>query len=159
MIRAVKQITVIYLACVISACGFQLRGDVQVSKSLLPLHIAAQGPVELRDEIQSLLRSSGIALTDNAALAAATLSIQNAQRSRRVLSVDARGRAREYEISYVVSYRISTAETINRAVRLSRELIFDPDSVLALDYETRTLYQDMRRDAARLILQQLQAVK
>ena len=58
-------------------------------------------------------------------------------------------------------YRVSrqSARPVVRNITLTRELLFDPDSVLALDYETQTLYSDMRRDAARLMLQQLQALK
>ncbi len=149
------------MVAALSACGFHLRGDVQLASQLSPLYIADSGPYELRSEIRALLRSSNVTLVNNSKQAAAMLTIEQASPTRRVLSVDASGRAREYEVQYRVRYRISrqSAEPVVRTIKLTRELLFDPDSVLALDYETQTLYSDMRRDAARLMLQQLQALK
>ena len=145
----------------LGACGFHLRGDVQLAAQLSPLYIADSGPYELRGEIRALLRSSNVKLVNDGKQAAAVITIEQASPSRRVLSVDSRGRAREYEVQYRVRYRVNrqSAEPVVRHITLSRGLLFDPDSVLALDYETRTLYSDMRRDAARLMLQQLQALK
>ena len=145
----------------LNACGFHLRGDVQLTAQLSPLYIADSGPYELRSEIRALLRSSNVKLANSSKQAAAVLTIEQASPTRRVLSVDSRGRAREYEVQYRVRYRVSrqSARPVVRNITLTRELLFDPDSVLALDYETQTLYSDMRRDAARLMLQQLQALK
>lgn len=149
------------LSSLVGSCGFQLRGDVQLAPGLSPLHIADSGSPALRSEIRAMLRSSGVALARQPESAAAVLEIERASQSRRVLSVDAQGRAREYEVLYSVRYRVRRNDKpqLARTVRLSREILFDADSVLALDYETRSLYRDMQRDAARLILQQLQALE
>lgn len=157
----IKPVSVVALLLLIGACGFQLRGEVKLAQHLLPLHIAESGPVELRNNIRAVLRANNIALAKQSSTAASRLTITEAKQSRRVLSVDSRGRVREYEMNYIVNYLITTGSSgsINKQIHLSRELIFDPDSVLALNDETQTLYADMQKDASRLILQQLQAIK
>ena len=42
-------------------------------------------------------------------------------------------------------------------VTLSRSLLFDTDTVLAVENESEVLYREMQRDASRLILLKLQA--
>ncbi len=160
--RAPARILVLTLALLaLGACGFHLRGNVELSPQLTPLYLSDSGPQTLRSEIRANLRGSGVRLSKSRDGAAAVLSIERVSQNRRVLSVDASGRAREYEVRYLLRYRIqrSGQESVARTIQLSRELLFDPDSVLALDYETRTLYTDMQRDAARLLLQQLQALE
>lgn len=88
------------------------------------------------------------------------------KKSRRILSVDSNGRAREYLLSYEVLYSVqlpAAGETVadskafEDTVFLSRSLLFDPNAVLAVTNESAILYKDMRRDAARQVLLKLQA--
>ncbi len=105
----------------------------------------------------ALLEANDVALAASPALAAGHLKIGKQVKNRRVISVDSRGRAREYELNYSVYYTIKSAHIdAENVVKLQRELLFDPDNVLGADYEEQTLYRDMKRDAARLILQQLE---
>ncbi len=159
--RSYRALLLASLVALAGACGFQLRGAVQLSPQLTPLYLSDGGPQALRNEIRANLRGSGVELSQSRDGAAAVLSIEKASQSRRVLSVDASGRAREYEVRYQLRYRVerSGQPPLVRNIQLSRELLFDPDSVLALGHETRTLYNDMQRDAARLLLQQLQVLK
>ena len=144
----------------LSACGFQLRGATQLPAQLQPLYLDEGGDDELRNELQVLLEANAVALAASPELAAGHLKIGKHVKNRRVISVDSLGRAREYELNYSVFYTIkSTHIDAENVVKLQRELLFDPDNVLGVDYEEQTLYRDMKRDAARLILQKLQAAR
>ena len=89
------------------------------------------------------------------------------RKKQRVVAVDNRGRAREYELNYQFSYdlkKVSVAgmplEIIRtNTVKLKRGLLFDPDSVLAVGHEKDALYEDMRKDAAQMVLRQLSTIK
>lgn len=161
-----KSLLVFLSVYLLGACGFHLRGPVELSAEITPLFIEQAGADNaLRRELRALLSQSGKNnLTQSKSESKAVLSIISASNKRRVVAVDDRGRARQYELSYIVRYSV-TSENISQVegdnvsmLRLKRELIFDPDSVLAIGHETETLYNDMRKDAARLILQRLQAL-
>lgn len=154
------------LLCVslLNACGFKLRGAVELSSQMSPLYLKQNSLFALARQIKPLLASSEITVTDRADEANAYLSLNSEQKKRRVLSVDSNGRAREYSLSYTVFFTISLqssaaakTKAIEDSVSLSRSLIFDPDAVLAVANESEILYKDMQRDAARLILLKLQA--
>lgn len=144
----------------LASCGFQLRSSVALDNNLQPVFVAQTGPIALRNELSRLLQINGVALTAEKAEALSELRIKNENMKRRVLSVDSRGRARQYTYTYTVNYSIRYADKKSiKQVKLSRDLLFDPDSVLGINYETQALREDMRDDAIRLMLQQLQAVR
>jgi len=142
-----------------SACGFQLRGAVELPAVLQPVYLYGAGEEELAHQLAVLLKENNTVLADAEAQAASRLKIVSQKQTRRILSVDSRGRAREYELNYSVLYQLRS-EHINadNVVKLRRVLAFDPDNVLGASNEEQTLYRDMQRDAARLILQQLEAM-
>lgn len=145
--------------CLIHACGFQLRGALDLSQDISPIYIQQESAFELAREIKTLLSTNNIAIVKSASEANAQLTLLNEVKSSRVLSVDANGRAREYLLSYKVNYALKTkqAEEAQEAISLSRNLVFDPDAVLATSNESEILYKDMQRDASRLMLLKLQA--
>ena len=154
---------VLSLLCinVLTACGFHLRSQIELPEQLSPLYLEAENlNSDLLREINNIFRANNIINAKSRTDASAFLEIIQANKSRRVLSVDNRGRVREYELSLRIQYRLRGKNIfeLNKTINLKRDLLFDPDSVLAISHEREVLYQDMSRDAARLILQQLTAV-
>lgn len=154
------------LVFLIQGCGFKLRGSVDLSSDISPVYLQQNSIFELGREIESLLMSNKIDLTESKEQSRVQLVLLNETKRRRVLSVDSRGRAREYSLAYTVNYSLNiksskmvdtAGSTTTEVVDISRSLLFDPDTVLAVANESEILYRDMRRDAARLILLKLQA--
>lgn len=154
----------------LKACGFQLRGSLNLSQDMSPLYLQQNTLFELGKELRSLLAANQIQITENVTLAKVQLELLSEQKSRRVLSVDGRGRAKEYLLSYSVSFLISNKQTkamnevrsredsiSHDSISVARSLLFDPDAVIAMVNESEILYEDMRRDVAGLILLKLQA--
>lgn len=114
---------------------------------------------ELSREIQSLLVNNGIDNTDNVEAANAQLELVSETKERSVLSVDSNGRAREYRLKYTVQFSLKAKddEVVTDNVALSRSLLFDTGTVLAVENESEVLYREMQLDASRLILLKLQA--
>ncbi len=155
------------------ACGFQLRGSINLSADISPVYIEQNSLFDLAREVRSLLATNKIEVVEDAGLSKAQLILLNEEKSRRVLSVDGLGRAREYLLQYKVNFIIKTAvekaeekdkdvtssqdSSSQDSISVSRSLLFDPDAVLAVTNEAEILYKDMRRDAARLMLLKLQA--
>jgi len=169
----------VLLIFTLQACGFKLRGAVELSSEMSPIYFQANSVFQLGREIQSLLKSNKIELVDDEKQSKSQLILISESKSNRVLSVDSDGRAREYLLSYSVNFSINvnssdsadfnnpTVDSVNEdsaktptnadKITISRSLLFDQDAVLAVSNESQVLYKDMRRDAARLILLKLEA--
>jgi LPS-assembly lipoprotein len=155
----------VILVCLLQACGFKLRGSVELSSEMSPIYLQQNSVFELGREIKALLISNNINLVEDEKLSKAQLVLVKEDKKRRVLSVDSDGRAREYLLSYNVTFSVKVNSEKAAAgeqigddhISISRSLLFDPDAVLAVVNESEILYKDMRRDAARLILLKLQA--
>ena len=88
------------------ACGFQLRGAIEVSDDIAPVYILQQNSVfELAREIKSLLISNNIETVDKASSQNTADPVKRMQ-STRLLSVDGSGHAREYSLSYTANFKV-----------------------------------------------------
>lgn len=159
----------ILLAGVQTSCGFQPRGATALPGYITPVYVDLTSTDDaLGRELSALLSASDeSALAASAADAKSVLVISNLQKKQRVVAVDNRGRAHEYELKYQFRYELKKVATAGaqaeiiktNAVELKRDLLFDPDNVLAVGHEKDTLYEDMRKDAARVVLRQLSAIR
>ena len=154
-----RLLIMIFAVLVNYGCGFQLRGSLDLSADLSPLYIQQNSAFELARELKGLLATNKIALAENSTGANSQLILLSENKSRRVLSVDGDGRAKEYLLMYTVNItiKIKQSKETQESVSLSRSLLFDPEAVLAVTNESEVLYRDMQKNAARLILLKLQA--
>jgi len=149
--------------CSLQACGFQLRGAVNLSTDLSPVYLEQNGVYDLAREIKSLLITNNIKLADTISQSKSQLVLLSEEKSRSVLSVDGSGRAKEYLLMYKVNFRFDSSQkkdktsTDSEQISITRTLLFDTDAVLAVTNEAEIIYRDMRREAARLVLLKLQA--
>ncbi len=177
MLRLRRSITILSLVFFMQACGFQLRGALDLSQDISPIYLQQNSVFELGREIRSLLTANKIQMTENDKQAKTLLTLLKEAKTRRVLSVDGNGRVKEYLLNYTANFSIkiiNPSKDINDingindindindqgrvdSISVSRPLLFDPDAVVAVVNESEILYKDMRRDAARSILLKLQA--
>jgi len=156
-----KRVSFFVIVLLLTACGFHLRGKIELQDYLLPLYLQTEGVgFEISRELNALFRANQVNLAESKTEAASVLNIIQAKKSQRVLSIDSNGRVQEYELNYLIRYRLRGKDitSMEKKIHLKRDLLFDPTSVLAVGHEAETLYRDMVSDSARLILQQLQAV-
>ena len=159
-----RYIALALLVSLIQACGFQLRGALDLSQDISPIYLQQNNLFELGREIKALLNANKLQIAENEQQAKAQLALLSETRGRRVLSVDSNGRAREYLLNYTVNFSIKIKQTtgINQqgrqdTISVKRSLLYEPEAVLAVANESEILYKDMQRDVARLILLKLQA--
>ena len=171
MLRLRRSITILSLVFFMQACGFQLRGALDLSQDISPVYLQQNSVFELGREIRSLLTANKIQMTENDKQAKTLLTLLKEAKTRRVLSVDGNGRVKEYLLNYTANFSIkiiNPSKDINDindindqgrvdSISVSRPLLFDPDAVVAVVNESEVLYKDMRRDVARSILLKLQA--
>jgi len=150
---------------VVGGCGFHLRGEAPLLDHAgipSPLHVSGLGlDSALRSAVITQLRQSNVAITDNAADAAATLRLRKPSSGSRLLSVDSRNKAIEYELTESVSMTLlsRTGETLieTQNISVTRIQYRPEDSILAGANEEELLRGDMRRDLANRVLTRLAA--
>jgi len=160
LLRHYRSLSIFVMALsLLTACGFQLRGAVNLSQDVAPIAIQRNNLFDLGSDIRSVLETNNIDVTESVSAAKSVIKLISESQSRRVLSVDGSGRATEYLLIYSVRYGLESQsfEAAEFTAKQQRSLLFDPDAVLAVENEAEMLYADMRKDVARLILMKLQA--
>lgn len=151
-------VPLVFLAVMVSACGFQLRGTggsgvLPASLSTVRVHM---GGVSSNEPIAQSVRD---ALTQAGAKVVATgdvpvLALEGETTDSQVASVrTTTGKASEYVLRYSVSFRVQGPQPVAlQTIRLQRDYSFDPERVLAKEQEERELLANMRREAAQQIV-------
>lgn len=164
-IKLVKQIVFyVLLTSLVGSCGFKLRGAYQLPAAMQTTFVEAeQKNSELVRHLKRRLQASDITLLDEASTDAAVLSIGKEKKSKRIVSVDSRGRAREYTLSYSISFSVKAAqadfEIAEQTITIDRDFLFDTEDVLGKSREETQLYNEMQQDIVRLILLRLQSIQ
>lgn len=145
----------------LSACGFQLRGQVAQLQGLSqPLAVSGVAPNSpLGRELHDQLQQAGAQLAEEGASASATLRISGMNSSERVIGLDSRNRATEYEL--MESLRFSLRDQARgqlipeQTLRVTRTLFAPQNRVLSGQQEAQTLREDMRRELVNLLIRRL----
>jgi LPS-assembly lipoprotein len=153
-------LAILVLGLVTAACGFQLRGQAKLPFETLYVAIPDMSPLgtELK---RNIIAGTHTKLARDPAGAQAILSVASEERSKSILSFDAAGRVREYQLHYRLSFRVHDAKGRDylpqSEIRITRDISFNDAQVLAKESEERLLYRDMQADMVQQILRRLAA--
>jgi LPS-assembly lipoprotein len=155
-------ITGLLVLMLLSGCGFKLRGAYELPQAMQLTYIeSVQNNSTLTRSLVRALKASDIKIAQQAADDIAVLTLFKENRSKRIVSVDARGRAREYTLTYAISFQVKAVdadfEIESQEVRIDRDFVFDTEDVLGNSREESKLYEEMQQDLIRLILLRLQS--
>lgn len=145
-----------------SGCGWHLRGSYDFPPSMEKLYL--QGPArysELGIAIHNAFQGTNSTLVSSPAQTTAILHILAERSDKRILATDSSGRASEYEISYLLRFKLvdsKGAELVyEQQVSSKREYKFDPSNVLATGGEVERLQKDMIRISVQQMLYRINA--
>lgn len=150
-----------FLVTLLSACGFHLRGQVDLPVGLRILNLNAQAAEAVTQNLlrQSLL-SNGVTLAMDAPY---TLKIISESGNRRVLSVTSNAKASEYELTQNLSFKLLNAEgdAVSEEINITsyRTLQYDADAEIGKAQEEANLRREMKQNNAYNVLMRLKAVK
>ncbi len=172
-------VSMILLALLLSACGFNLRGQASYTlpfKSITlrafndfaPIVVALKQA--LQDQGVQIIDASDLPKSDqmpedktNPSPAQLTLYVTAESTSKQILSLNRAGRVREFQLNYRVMLRVYDQQQQDwifpATIDLQRNLPYDDTLVLAKESEEAQLYQEMRRDAVQQILRQLKTAR
>jgi len=162
MRRALLIMLLLSTATTVSSCGFQLRGSQTLPVERLYLALPINSPIGA--EITRVVRSSTNAtIVPDRKNAEAILELVAEQREREVLSINAQGRAREYQLRLRTTFRVINQEGVELLVPTTllarRDIAFNESEFLAKESEEALLYRDMQSDLVRQIVNRLQGMK
>jgi len=149
------------LSCLVTACGWHLRGqvDVPVAYRILDLQANKASPLSQKMLRQSFL-SNGITLSEDAPY---ILTITNEQSDRRTLAVTSNAKASEYELIETLSFKVVDSENQLESndidVTSYRTLQYDASAEIGKAQEEQNLRREMKQSNAYNILLRLKAVK
>ncbi|GHT89675.1 hypothetical protein AGMMS49545_00550 [Betaproteobacteria bacterium] len=146
------------LALFVAACGFQLRGAVQLPYKSLYIAVSSSSTLgmELRRQLHA---SQPDLLVEDEKRAEAIFRQLSDRRERIIAAINADGRAREYQLRLSYSFRLEDAKgeplTPVSNIILAREITYDDNQVLSKDQEEAFLWLSIEKDLVQQILRRL----
>lgn len=157
--KTLKFLALISLAA-LAGCGFQLRGQ-----SALPFN-GAYVEAPANSVMAGLLRNHlgwQSKLAPDRAKADVIIKFTNDVRKKEILTLSGGGKVREYRLTHAVTVSaVTPAGTVAlepAEVKLSRDISYSDEQVLAKDAEEAMLHSDMDDDTLRQILRRLAFVR
>ncbi|GHU12894.1 LPS-assembly lipoprotein LptE [Betaproteobacteria bacterium] len=144
----------------LTSCGFHLRGPQPLA--FATLYVSANQYSDLGAALRRQVTLSGSTkVEENEAMADARLQILTNERSREILSLNASGKVREYELGQRIRFRVlsKTNEELIPPTNLTarREYTFNDEQILGKEQEEALLYRDMETDLIQQLMRRLAA--
>lgn len=149
----------------LSGCGFQLRGNIDLPAGLQQMHVEGTSKYSgLGLELRRGLKTSGVNVVSEASAAQVILKVSSPSFQRRLLSVSGTsGKTTEYELTYTLNISLQDRNgkvlLAPQTLRQLRDYTYDQNNVLGKGDEQSRLQKDMQRDLVRQVLNRLQAYR
>lgn len=143
-------------AALVAGCGFHLRGQLPLPEQLKVIAVSGTDP-DFTDQMVKALEASGAEVVDEAA-ARSVLDLYNVEFSRKVRTIDTRGKVTGYILRYDLSYRVvddEGQELRDTTMAMQRDYNFEPEQVLQAEEEEESLREDMVEKLIQRIMRQL----
>ncbi len=154
-----RSITVLGLAFLMTACGFQLRGTGTTQMALNELNFAARDALSpLGKQVKESLVNNKVKVSSNAPF---TLYVGAEETSQRTASFTAGTRSAEYTLTSATTYELrsgSLPALIQDRVEVQRTYAHNQNNVTGSGQEAALLREEMRRDLVMQLMMRLQAV-
>ncbi|WP_285424285.1 LPS assembly lipoprotein LptE [Pseudomonas sp. efr-133-TYG-103a] len=152
-----RNLLVMGLAVLLSACGFQLRGTGTNALSIKELDVSARDAYgDLVTQLRQTLTSSGVHVYTGAQY---KLFLAREEESSRSASYTGAGRSAEYQLTDVLKYEIRGTKDVvllSDKVQVQKVYVHDGNNLVGSDQEADQVRQEMRSDLIQLMLARLQ---
>ena len=152
-----RNLLVMGLAVLLSACGFQLRGTGTNQLTLTELNVSARNAYgETVRELRQVLENSGVKLTTSAPY---KLVLTNEQETQRAATYSGLGGSVEYELTNVLSYDIkgqNNLQLLDGKIEVHKIYLQDTSNITGSDQEASMVRREMRRDLVQQMVLRLE---
>lgn len=154
-----RNLMVIGLAVLLSACGFQLRGTGTADFALKEVDLQARNAYgDTVKQVRQVLENSGVKVHTGAPY---TLSLANEKESKRTASYTSNARSAEYELTTTLDYEIRGQKNLlllNDQLEVQTTYVHDENNLIGSDQESGQLRQEMRRELVQQMVLRLQLI-
>ena len=153
-----KELSILGLILIISACGFQLRGDIQANFDSISI---SGGTSSFNKTLQRKFRQAGITIS-NASEAEKIVEIIENKFSKTILTLTGTGAVSEYQLDYDVTYRFKSKDdswTLPVTIEATRTYTYDDSDILAKDEEEKRLVSGMEDQLIKTMATQISLSK
>jgi LPS-assembly lipoprotein len=152
-----RNLLVIGLAVVLSACGFQLRGTGTTKMALTDLNVTARDAYgETAKQLRTTLQQSGVNVHAGAAY---VLDLANESESQRTTSYSGSARSAEYELTTKIDYQLIGHEKrvlLNDSVEVNSTVTHDGSNLMGSQSASDQVRGEMRRQIVQSLMLRLQ---
>ena len=153
-----KELSILGLILIISACGFQLRGDIQANFDSISI---SGGTSSFNKTLQRKFRQAGITIT-NASEAEKIVEIIENKFTKTILTLTGTGAVSEYQLDYEVIYRFKNKDglwNLPVTIEATRTFTYDDANILAKDEEEKRLVSGMEDQLIKTMATQISLSK
>jgi len=151
----IKKSIILIMALSLSACGYHLRGALQLPAGLKNVYLEGGSP-ELREHFKRTMEISSVPLASSPETAGLIVKISDEDSQRRVLSLNSGGTANDFELGYRFNYEIVDSKnkvlSERQSVEIKREYYNDQLAIIAKDNEELVIRNEMYQQAVRNIV-------
>ncbi|MBB2493655.1 LPS-assembly lipoprotein LptE [Aquipseudomonas ullengensis] len=152
-----RNLMVIGLAALLSACGFQLRGTGTADFALKEIDLQARDAYgETAKQLEKLLENSGVNVHAGAPY---KLVLAKEQETKRTASYTGSARSAEYELHSQIDYEIRGVKDIlllNDSLDVQSTYVQDDNNLIGSDQESAQAREEMRRELVQQLSMRLQ---
>ncbi|MFL1528054.1 LPS assembly lipoprotein LptE [Pseudomonas sp. O230] len=152
-----RNLLVMGLAVLLSACGFQLRGTGTYEMAIKEIDLSARNSYgETVQLMRQVLENSGVKVYSGAPY---KLVLADEKETQRILSYAGAGRTGEYELTTVLSYDINgqgNLPLLSDKIEMQRVFIHDGNNLVGSDQEAADARKDTRREMVQRMMIRLQ---
>ncbi|KMM86979.1 LPS-assembly lipoprotein [Pseudomonas taetrolens] len=152
-----RNLLVMGLAVLLSACGFQLRGTGTNQLTITELDVSARNAYgDTVRQLRQVLENSGVKVTANAPY---KLVLTNEKDSQRAASYAGNGASAEYELTTVLSYQIQGQNhlpLLNDKLEVHKIYLQDGNNITGSGQEAALARKEMRRDLIQQMIARLE---
>lgn len=152
-----RNLLVMGLAVLLSACGFQLRGTDVSDLSLKELDLSARNTYgDIVTQLRQVLKASGVNVHTGAPY---KLILTNEQETQRAASYAGAGRSVEYELNTTLSYEIKGLDNLSLLadkLEVQKVYVHDSNNLTGSDQEAGQIRDEMRRELVQRMMLRLQ---
>jgi LPS-assembly lipoprotein len=152
-----RNLLVMGLAVLLSACGFQLRGTGTTELAIKELDLSARNAYgETVTQMRQMLESSGVKVYTGAPY---KLVLTDEQENQRILSYAGAGRTGEYQVTTVLNYDIrgqNNLDLLSDKLEVQKIFMHDGNNLVGSDQEAATARGETRRELIQRMMLRLQ---
>ena len=153
-----KKLSILGLIFIISACGFQLRGDIQANFDSISI---SGGTSSFNKTLQRKFRQAGITIKSVSEAEKIVEIIKN-EFTKTILTLTGTGAVSEYQLDYEVTYRFKSKDgpwNLPVTIEASRTYTYDDSDILAKDEEEKRLVSGMEDQLIKTMATQISLSK